>query len=287
VILAFITMAIAAALNAGLQASSGAGQRSLTDARIRVIFDALTRDIQSAYASSTNPWSVFTTNTTIGGQSSSGSTILTLMTLGQRITSDPPGGSQSSMASPDSGVVPQSDIGMVRWDFDSSSHHLSRITNRVPSVTSLMQAVPAPEDLVDDNVQEVDFSFYDSVQQQWQNTWDLQPLQTASSTSTSSTGSTTGATSTASTASTTSAAAASSPVSTASQASAQGQNSYLPQLVKITVILLDANGTPQTYTTQVPLVNWATLSGQSLTTSSSSTSGGTGTTGGTGTGTGK
>ena len=276
------------------------------NASVRVIFDALRRDIQAAYASTYDPMSVFIGNSAGSGggssQSSTGSStttvgspgLLTFTTNSYRIQADElnqGGGAQGTSAiggnagaTDSSNVTPQAGFQIVRYDLESASGNLLRSVFTAPNLT-LVQA-PSPGDpgsVLASGITNIQFQFWDPNQNTWRDSWDYEQsnLTTSQANSSSATGGATGGTSagtSAGTSSSTSTASTSYTTLTGTTIGATTGDVTFPTAVQVTIEKLDSNGQRVTYTTIIPVAAGIPYMDVSMlknaTTSSSSSSSG-------------
>jgi type II secretory pathway pseudopilin PulG len=281
------------------------------NAVVRVIFDALRRDIQAAYASTNDPMSVFIANTSPSGgggnQSATGSDtttvgspgILTFTTNSYRIQADElsqQGGAQSTSAigsnnGNSSNAIPQAGFQIVRYDLDSGSGTLLRSVFTAPNLT-LVQA-PSPGDpgsILASGITNIQFQFWDPNQNTWRDSWDyeqsnLTTSQANSGTSGAASG-TSGGTSAGSSASSSSSSSSTSTATTSyttltgTTIGATTGDVTFPSAVQVTVEMRNSNGERVTYSTIIPVaagipyMDVSTLKNTSSSTSSSSSSSG-------------
>ena len=283
------------------QTSSTAKQED--NASVRVVFDALKRDIQAAYASTTDPASVFIGNSagsSSGGTSQTGGSantttvsspgLLTFTTSSYRIQAEElnqAGGAQGTSTIGASGQngsqtgTPQAGYQVVRYDVDSASGNLLRSVVSVPNLT-LVTAPPQgdPGSILASGITSIQFQFWDPVQNSWRDSWDYEqsnitPAQSVSTGTTGATGGTTGGTSAGSTASSSSASNTYTTLSGATISASTGDVTF-PTAVQITIEKINAYGQRVSYTTIIPIaagLPYADTSTLKNTTSSSTTSG--------------
>lgn len=140
VIFALITSATGLAISVGLRGRQAIQQKTDQAAEVRSLVDIFTRDLQSAYAVTRNPITMF-----LASGSGSGD-LLTFSTLAHRINL--PSGDQTPRA--------QSDLAVVRYSLDPESGALTRSETSVPNPDSLIPA-GAPSTVVSRHVRSVTF----------------------------------------------------------------------------------------------------------------------------------
>jgi prepilin-type N-terminal cleavage/methylation domain-containing protein len=227
---AIIMMAVSLSVNAAFSASKASQERQQEANDARGVFHFLLQDLEAAFISSVNPASVF-----IGsGGSTSGLTgnsgVLTLSTKVHLLPSAglmTEGSTQSAPAPPQAGAgMPQSEVELVRYEFNRSEGTLSRITLPVPNVGSVTQMPAQPETLIARNVQEINLRFWDKENRVWRPNWDYQQRNQAQSNDQQS----------------------------GQQNTATG-DSTLPSAVEITVLIRRESGEITPFVTTVPIIS--------------------------------
>ncbi len=177
-----IMSAMALAVSAGLRAFTISSVRQQETMDIRGVFHFLNQDLQATFASGGNPASLFVGNGGLSGGTSGTSGILTFTTLSHRITglglSD---ASASTMLASASGSgaqanssLPQSDVELVRYEFDAVKGTLSRITVAVPNISLVGKSQATPETQIAQHVESINLRFWDNVNRNWRSNWDYQ-----------------------------------------------------------------------------------------------------------------
>lgn len=257
VMFTIIIMALSQAFGVALQATERARHRQEADGTVRAIFDVITRDILAAYPSIHSPVAIFSTSGVGGGSARPGSAnssgdILTFSALSTRLqTPELDSQSNSSIQPANSGSdsLPQSDMGVVRYNFDASNGTLYRIVNPFPYPENQSTPAPTQDQAIAQNIQNIQLEFWDQTQGTWRTDWDfeqqnqvgvvpLSEINTSSSSASSSSTSSAGSSGTSSqgTANTT----------------ATG-DTYLPSAVRITVTMAQRNGQSQDFVTTIPI----------------------------------
>ncbi len=238
VIFGIITVALSFTFDTALKTQVANTRRLEELGAVRSVFDYMTRDIQQAYASSTNPAAVFIASSGQSGGQGASNGLLTLMTRGNRLVSDATTGTSSGPAAVDSSL-PQSETAMVRYDFDPQARTLSRTVVGVPSLQAIQQATTGSDSVMSGLIYDVVLRFWDPTMQSWRNDWDYeqQNQQAAAATSASPTG------------------AATDPTAAATSAtSSDTGDTTLPGSVEVTLTIRHADSTTATYVTTIPLV---------------------------------
>lgn len=161
-----IMTAVTFAVSAVLQASQRSQQRLNASTDARGLLSFLGHDLQAAFASTQNPSSIFIGNGGDGANSSIGNMgVLTLATSLHRIDApelDDTGSSTAQPASPNGQGMspPQSDVEMIRYDFDPETKVVSRQHSGVPNLRLLAQQTSLPETVIARNVLEFRLRFW-------------------------------------------------------------------------------------------------------------------------------
>jgi prepilin-type N-terminal cleavage/methylation domain-containing protein len=241
VIFTVITFALSFALSSVLRSYSVSKQRQEEAATARALFGSLSRDLQAAFVSRNNAACLFLTQQT-GGSTGNGIS-LTFSTLARRIESDVPLGSgaldtSGAAVNPTAGMAPQSNIEIVRYDFDPGQGVVRRLGSPVPNIQVLNQPDLSPSTIVAQNIVALNLRFWDATAQTWRTEWQYQPRDPAQEqanlpgmTDPTGTGATGGGLS----------------------AEPDGDTT-LPGFVEITLVLGRNDGTTQTYATTIPVV---------------------------------
>src|SRR5262249_14706660 len=156
VIFGIITLALSMALGESLRTQAQLKAQQEHSARIRAVFDLMTRDIEAAYATLNSSSSVF-----IGGGSGSNGghtassiapgSLLTFSSLSHRIVADELSASSmtggSNVALPADAAsqngAPQWECNLVRYDLDTRAGTLRRTVTAIPNL-QLLAANPDP-----------------------------------------------------------------------------------------------------------------------------------------------
>ncbi len=260
IIFGIITLALSMALAESLRAQGALQAEQEHSARLRAVFDLMTRDIQAAYGTLNSPSSVF-----VGGGVSSGTSsnpqssvapgsLLTLSSLSHHLVADeltdptanPNAQSQSAGNGPATGLEgPQWDGNVVRYDLDTQSGTLRRTVSPIPNLQLLTpQSDPGVQTIVTDHVVSLTLRYWDGTQQTWRDNWDYEQQNQAPTTP--QTGAAAGA----------APSGASGQASTANTqtSSTSTGDTYLPSAVELTLVLRGNDGTPLTYVTLIPVV---------------------------------
>ncbi len=237
-----------------------------SDRDVRAAFGFLAHDLAAAYASTTDPNSLFLAGTSAQAPNSPLSSydpgLLTFDTFTGRITTtDPnlnpmlgspsqPSGSSTAADSAQQTALPQSRELWVRYSLQPDQT-LLRQTLNVPSLQTLQSSMSQQNDpsqppgVLLHNVQSLTLQFWDPSQNEWRTEWDFeQPLyqQNLAAQQQSSSGSATGASN-----------AGSSAASSSSSSSSQTGDMQLPPFVKATIVLSGPQGQPETFTSILPV----------------------------------
>lgn len=172
-----IMSAMALAVSAGLRAFAASNIRQQETMDIRGVFRFLNQDLQATFASGANPASLFVGNGGSGGGGNTG--LLTFTTLGNRIvgmeSTDASALLTGVTANSQSGMnVPQSDVALVRYEFDRQNGTLSRIVVPVPNTMLVGQKSPEPETQIAQHIESINLRFWDASNRQWRQNWDYQ-----------------------------------------------------------------------------------------------------------------
>ncbi len=176
-----IMAAVSFAVSAVLQASQRSQQRldSSTDARGLLSF--ISRDIQSTMVSTTDPSSVFIGNGGDGASKSVGNMGALMFSTSLHRIDAPELDSAASESSPQPASAnrqgissPQSDVEMVRYEFDPETKVVARQHVNVPSLSLLSQQTILPETIIARNVLDFRLRFWDAEKRQWRSSWDFQ-----------------------------------------------------------------------------------------------------------------
>ncbi len=240
VIMAATTFAVSAVL----QASTRSQQRLEASTDVRGVMSFLTHDIQSAFASNSNPASVFIANGGESGGDLGNMGVLTLSTSLHRI--DAPGlgemgqGNSQPQPSKNQAMTPaQSDVEMVRYDFDPQTKIVARQHINVPNLMLLAQKTTLPETIIARNVLDFRLRFWDANNRTWRPNWDYQQKNQAQDDNSSGQNGQGGQNSP-------------SQNNTSNKTDATGDTT-LPNAVEVTITIQQADGSPATFTTIVPL----------------------------------
>ena len=247
VIFGIITVALSFTFDTAMKTQIANTRRLEELGAVRSVFDYMTRDIQQAYASSNNQAAVF-----VVGQSGQGSTsngvatgLVTLMTRGNRLVTDVPsttGATTGPAAS--SAAPPQSDLAMVRYDFDPQAKTLSRTVVGVPSLDALQQAQTDDSNVICSRVKDITIQVWDPTNQTWRNDWDYeQQVQAAANQTAGGSSGSTGA-----------AGATGAAPTTPGTTNSSGGDTTLPSQVQISVTIEHADSTTATYTATIPVL---------------------------------
>jgi prepilin-type N-terminal cleavage/methylation domain-containing protein len=247
VIFGIISVTLAMSLAIALRAQSAATERQQENGAVRVIFDALTRDVSCAYGSLNNPASLFVSSGgQSGGAASSGANLLTLTTLTHRIQLDPSGttgspavGLGASLGVQGASAPPQSDCALVSYNLDTTTGTLTRMESPIPNLQAAAAPSTSPANILADRVLALDLQFWDTNAQSWRSDWDFEQQNQAQSQS-----------------NPMAAGAGGAAGATGSGATTPGSgtgDSVLPAAVQVTLVLQKSDGMPVTYTTLIPV----------------------------------
>jgi len=257
------------AFSAARRAQAGSESRLVDNGEVRVIFDALRRDIQAGYASATDPASVFIGNST----STAGSPwtvttpgLLTLSTSIYRMQVDELNSASGVMTSSQNtsaaNITPQSSLALVTYDMEPNSGILTRSVVSVPNPQLVTAVEPGDNTVVlGKDVVSITFEFWDPTQNAWETTWDYEQQNQATTSATSGTGTGTGTT-----AATTAASSSSS-----SSSSASNVNTTFPQAVQVTLVRTNSRGQRVTYTESFPIIAYTPYVDPSTSTTTTTT----------------
>jgi prepilin-type N-terminal cleavage/methylation domain-containing protein len=187
-IFTILMAALSMCVNAALSADSISHQRLDDAGTARAIFDSLTRDIQSAFASPNSPASVFIAG---GGGAGNGNNIsanslLTLTTLNQHIPGDSlltgqSNGQSTAQTATQTPFTPQSDVVLIQYALEQQSDGTTQLKRYITSVPNTQLAGPSQNDQTSmatselaDNVVDLSLQFYDRSQQTWRTDWDYE-----------------------------------------------------------------------------------------------------------------
>lgn len=235
-----IMTAVTFAVSAVLQASQRSQQRLNASTDARGLLSFLGHDLQAAFASTQNPSSVFIGNGGDGANNSIGNMgVLTLATSLHRIDApelDDTGSSTAQPASPNGQGMspPQSDVEMIRYDFDPETKVVSRQHSGVPNLKLLAQQTSLPETVIARNVLEFRLRFWDAESRQWRQSWDFQQANQKTEGAGAS-GQGNGGNN-----------------SKSNNSETKGDD-MLPSAVEITITIRQSDGSPSTYTTVIPI----------------------------------
>ena len=244
-IFTILIAALSLAMSVALKADSITHQREDDSGTVRAVFDALTRDVQAAFASPNSPASVFIAGS---GGSSSGSSVgggglLTLTTLTQHIQADSltsgDAQTQDQNSAPTSAGGPQSDMALVQYSLvpgSDGTQTLTRSVTPVPNAQLLSQSQnsdpQSSQTALAEHIVDLTLQFYDQNQQTERSDWDYEQANQQASNVTSSAS---GGTSAPTTPSTTG-------------------DSVLPLSVKATIRIKKKDGSVAEFTTTIPIV---------------------------------
>ena len=162
---AFITLATGFALGVAIRSSRNTQSHNDSNAEVRSVMSVLTADLRNVYASSSNPYSVFTTS------GSDAATLLTFSAFAGRIAA-PPGAYSGSSATDGSDWYPQSDIGTISYSFDSNSRSLIRQISGYPNTDlNANSSTAGRESILSTKILNIQFQFYDITNQQYRSDW--------------------------------------------------------------------------------------------------------------------
>ena len=274
VIFAIIMAAIAMCVQAAFRSQRIIEQRQEENAVVRAVLGIMTRDLQSAIGVPTNPSALF--------QAGSNGTLIAFTTRTNGIIApglDPASQSQSgggglfgqnsgTNSAPSGGgtTAPQSDVSLVRYDYDPNSGQLIRTVSPVPNAQQFLGNTPSfsgsdPKATIGTSIVSITLRFWDASSGGWRNTWNFtgqappDPAQSGTETGTDPN----------------SAASASSPTAQTSN----GGDTALPTAVQIECVINAGDNRTATFTTSIPITASQPLStiGQNTTTGASGTNG--------------
>lgn len=167
IMFALISGATAFLMTGAVRARYQLDVRSIEAQEARALINVLTRDLRGAFAVSGSPSTYFVASGADSGP------VLQFTTLASRIAPDP--ATVSGLLSEDA-VYPQSDVLQVTYDYDPTTHVLSRLVSRLPGVETL-PASGNPDYILSRRVALVSFAFVDA-SGNTRTEWNLQTPQT-------------------------------------------------------------------------------------------------------------
>ena len=183
------------------------------------------------------------------------------MTCGNRLVSDAPPVGSTIVSAPATTALPQSDVAMVRYDFDPQAQTISRTVIGVPSLTAIQQAPTGPNTVITGLVQDVSLRFWDPTQLTWRTDWDYEQQVQAAAAGT--TGGATGATGSTSTTN-----------STTATTSGNNGDTTLPASVEVTITIFHpGDRTTAEYVATIPVVASQVVDGQTPPVNTTTTTG--------------
>ena len=181
VIFGIITVAISLAFNTAVRTQEVNDRRQEELGAVRSIFDTLTRDIQAASGSANSQSSVFMSG-------SGGNGLLTFSTRSRAIQASEASDENASNDGSPFGIQsgggaassPQSDIALVRYDFDSQSETFKRSTLAVPNLTSF-QPGGSDSQTIAKRIVSINFQYWDAANSSLRSDWDYEQTKQQSS----------------------------------------------------------------------------------------------------------
>lgn len=252
VIFGIITVALSLSFNTALRSQEINNQRQEEIGEARLLFDALTRDIQNAYVSTHYTSGVFMAGASSGGSGSTSSSLLTLMTRSHRIEdanslAQSPNTSTFGIQQQQTNVPPQADVQLVRYDLDRQTGTLIRSISRVPNLTTLDQSAQDPDGAIAHHIGSLTLRFWDADKQNWRNDWDFEQANLQQSQSG---GGAAGAGGSAGASGATGGASGS---ASSQNSSTNTGDTALPSAVEVNVQILRRDGQTVSYSTTIPI----------------------------------
>lgn len=176
-IFTILMAAIATCTQAAFRAQLITERRQEETAVVRAVFGLLTRDLQSASGMKTNAASLF--------QAGGSGTLLLLTTrtggivapgLEQTSESGNASDSSSSGRSGSQTTSPQSDLVLVRYDYNSATGELSRSVSPVPNTDQFSATSSTggdPKAMIGKNIVSITLRFWDTATGGWRNVWNF------------------------------------------------------------------------------------------------------------------
>ncbi len=194
VIFGIISVAISFSLSTALKTQEVNNRRQEELGTVRSIFASLTRDIQSASVSANNLSGIFMSSSAGGSAGKNDPrALLTLSTRSQVLqdSSDASGSSSSGgsfgvQSSQGVSVSPQSDLAMVRYEFDPQAHTLKRTASAVPNIQSLQS--DASSGVIGTGIVSISLRFWDAENSSYRSDWDYEQKNQATASNSSSGG---------------------------------------------------------------------------------------------------
>lgn len=219
----FITTATAFALTTALRGQHAAQQKADEAQDVRAVLNIISRDLRAAYASAGNPNTFF-----LGMSDGSNTTSLSFTSLVHRLILSQPIGSGSTN---DANTMPQSDVSIITYTFNPEIGALNRTENAIPSPDAQPQS-DSPNTALSTKVRTIQFLFLDPSSADpssgLRDSWSFMTDTTATGTG----GST----------------------QTATQDSSSGQqDTTLPRVVQINLVMDAGNGITRNYSTSVSI----------------------------------
>ncbi len=199
IIFGIISVAISFSLSTALKTQEVNNRRQEELGTVRSIFASLTRDIQAASVSANNLSGIFMSSSAGGSAGKNDPrALLTLSTRSQVLqdSSDASGSSSSGgsfgvQSSQGASVSPQSDLAMVRYEFDPQAHTLKRTTSAVPNVQSLQS--DSSSGVIGTGIVSISLRFWDAENSSYRSDWDYEQKNQATPSASSSSSSSGGA----------------------------------------------------------------------------------------------
>ena len=240
IIFGIITVAISLAFNTALQTQRFNNRRQAELGVVRSIFDTLTKDLQCASVSENNQSGVF-----MSGSADRG--LLTLTTRSQILQSDSESDSRSSgsiailgsSSQKGDASAPQSDLGVVRYDFDAQAGTLIRTSSPTPNLKNL-QSESATTGTLAKGIVSFDLQYWDVKNSNYKSDWDYE--QTNQKSDDSSTSGTSGKT------------RGLGEGGASSLGQSNSGDSALPGIVKVTLTIRLQDGGTSDYSTAIPII---------------------------------
>jgi prepilin-type N-terminal cleavage/methylation domain-containing protein len=174
IMFALITVATGFMMSGGMRGQQQIREKASDAQEARALLSTITRDLRSLFAVTGSPATYFVASGADSGP------ILQFTTLASRIIPDPVVDSYLGTTGSES-LVPQSDNMQVTYDYDPSTHVLSRLVSRLPGVETLPE-VGGPEWILSRRVGYITFTFYDA-DGNTRTEWNYQTPQTDTTTS--------------------------------------------------------------------------------------------------------
>jgi cytoskeletal protein RodZ len=152
IMFALISVGTGSMMTAAMRGQDQLGKRTSEAQEVRALMALLARDLRSAYVVTGSP------STYLVASGADSGPILQFTTLASRLSPDL---SAATTEPTEEGVVPQSGVVQVTYDYDPETHILSRLATSLPGVDALPEA-GTPEWIVSRRVALLAFSFVDA-----------------------------------------------------------------------------------------------------------------------------